>query len=123
MTVQSDQLTSSRNAQKEALGQRLDAIGWGLFLLMLGGLWLVPEEWGLPEGSWLIGTGVIILGLSAVRYFNGLKVSGFWLFLGALALGTGLASILGLDLPVFPILLVIAGAAILLQPVIDRMRS
>lgn len=123
MTVQSDQLTSSENAQKEALGQRLDAIGWGLFLLMLGGLWLVPEEWGLPEGSWLIGAGVIILGLSAARSFNGLKVSGFWLFLGALALGTGLASILGLDLPVFPILLVIAGAAILLQPVIDRMRS
>ena len=122
MTVQGDQLASKENVQEE-LGQRLDAIGWGLFLLMLGGLWLVPEEWGVPEGAWLIGAGVIILGLIAVRYIKGLEVSGFWLFLGALALGTGLASVLGLDLPVFPILLVIAGAGILLKPLLDRMRS
>ena len=123
MTLQSDQLTSNENVQKEELGQRLDAIGWGLFLVMLGGLWLVPEEWGVPEGTWPIGTGVIVLGLIAVRYLRGLQVSGFWLFLGALALGTGLASVLGLDLPVFPILLVIAGAGILLRPLIDMMRS
>jgi hypothetical protein len=38
--------------------------------------------------------------------------------LGALALGSGLAAIYGLDLPVFPILLVIAGAAILLKPLL-----
>lgn len=123
MTVQGDQLASSENAQEEGLGQRLDAMGWGLFLVMLGGLWLVPDEWGVPEGTWLIGTGVIVLGLILVRYLSGLQVSGFWLFLGALALGTGLASVLGLDLPVFPILLVIAGAGILLKPLIDRMRS
>ena len=122
MTVQGDQLASKENVQEE-LGQRLDAIGWGLFLLMLGGLWLVPEEWGMPEGAWLIGAGVIILGLIAVRYITGLQVSGFWLFLGALAFGTGLASVLGLDLPVFPILLVIAGAGILLKPLFDRRRS
>jgi hypothetical protein len=66
---------------------------------------------------------VIILGLIAVRYTKGLQVSGFWLFLGALAVGTGLASVLGLDLPVFPILLVIAGAGILLRPLFDRRRS
>jgi hypothetical protein len=123
MTLQGDRLTSSENSQSEDVGQRLDAIGWGLFLLMLGALWLVPEEWGVPEGAWLIGAGVIILGLILVRYLNGLQVSGFWLFLGALALGTGLASVLGLDLPVFPILLIIAGAGILLKPLLDRMRS
>jgi hypothetical protein len=83
----------------------------------------VPEEWGVPEGTWLVGTGVILPGLILVRYLNGLQVSGFWLFLGALALGTGLASVLGLDLPVFPILLIIAGAGILVKPLIDRMRS
>ncbi len=123
MTVQGEQLTSNESVQEEDLGQRLDAIGWGLFLLMLGGLWLVPEEWGVPEGTWLIGAGVIVLGLILVRYLNRLQVSGFWMFMGALALGTGLASVLGLDLPVFPILLVIAGAGILLKPLFDRRRS
>ena len=29
---------------------------------MLGGLWLVPDQW-IPEGSWLIGAGLIMLGL------------------------------------------------------------
>ncbi len=123
MTLRSDGQVTEENARKEEFGQRLDALGWGLFLIMLGGLWLVPEDWGVPEGTWLIGTGVIILGLILVRYINGLQISGFWLFLGALALGTGLASVLGLDLPVFPILLVIAGAGILLKPLFDRMRS
>ena len=66
---------------------------------------------------------MIVLGLILVRYLNRLQVSGFWMFMGALALGTGLASVLGLDLPVFPILLVIAGAGILLKPLFDRMRS
>lgn len=115
MTALNDQATSAQDADKEALGRRLDGIGWGLFLVMLGGLWLVPEDWGVPEATWLLGTGVIILGLILARYLNGLQVSGFWLFLGALALGSGLADVLGLDLPVFPILIIIVGAGILLR--------
>jgi hypothetical protein len=80
------------------------------------GLWLAPEEWGIPEDAWLVGTGLIILGLGAVRHLNDPKVSGFWLFSGTLALGSSLAAVYGLDLPVFPVLLVIAGAAMLLRP-------
>lgn len=123
MQVQDDQPIDRQEERKRALDQRLDAAGWGLFLIMIGGLWLVPEEWGIPEGAWLVGAGLIILGLLAVRYLNGIKVSGFWVFLGALALGSGLAAIYGLDLPVFPILLIIAGAAILLKPLFDSRRS
>lgn len=123
MTMQDELPMSREETRKKALDQRLDGVGWGLFLIMIGGLWLVPEEWGVPDGAWLVGAGLIILGLSAVRYLNGLKVSGFWLFLGALALGSGLAAIYGLDLPVFPILLVIAGAAILLKPLFDNRRG
>jgi hypothetical protein len=123
MNVQNDQPLDRQEERKKALDRRLDAVGWGLFLIMIGGLFLVPEEWGIPEGAWLVGTGLIILGLLAVRYLNGIKVSGFWLFLGVLALGSGLAAVYGLDLPVFPILLIIAGAAILLKPLFDTVRS
>jgi hypothetical protein len=97
---------------KEALNERLNAIGWGLFLIMLGGLWLAPPEM-VPEGTWLIGTGLIILGLAVVRYLNDIEVSWFWLGLGILALGTGIGDLVGLSLPVFPILLIVAGAATL----------
>lgn len=115
MSTQTDQLAEYEVSREETLGRQLDALGWGLFLIMIGGLWLAPEAWGIPDGAWLVGTGLIILGISAVRRFNDLRVSGFWLFLGALALGAGLADIFAWDLPVFPILLVIAGAAVLLS--------
>jgi hypothetical protein len=105
---------AAQENQKEALNERLNAIGWGLFLVMLGGLWLVPQEM-VPEGAWLIGTGLIILGLAVVRYLNDIEVSWFWLGLGVLALGTGVGELVGLSLPVFPILLIIAGAATLFR--------
>jgi cytosine/uracil/thiamine/allantoin permease len=105
--------------EKSPLEKRLDAIGWGLFLIMIGGLWLAPEHI-FPEGTWLIGTGVIILGLSLIRYMNQIRVSGFMVFLGVLALGSGLGDVFGLDLPVFPILLIIFGAAMILKPFFDK---
>jgi len=114
MTVQDTQPAGAQETAKGALDKRLDAVGWGLFLIMLGGLWLAPEGM-IPEGAWLIGTGVIILVLSAVRYASGIRVSWFWAGLGVLALGTGLSALLGLELPVFPILLIIAGAATLIR--------
>jgi hypothetical protein len=119
MTVQDTQPVDAQETYKEALDKRLDALGWGLFLIMLGGLWLAPEG-TIPEGAWLIGTGLIILGLSVVRYLNGIEVSWFWIGLGVLALGTGLSALLGLSLPVFPILLIIAGAATIVRLLLQR---
>jgi hypothetical protein len=105
--------------ENSALDKRLDAVGWGLFLILVGGLWLMPEGW-VPEGAWLVGAGVIILGLNAVRYFYNLKVSGFWNFMGALALISGITTFLGVDLPVFPILLVLFGIGIIINLLVDR---
>ena len=100
---------------KVMLDRRLDAVGWALFLVMIGGVWLAPEG-ALPEGTWLIGTGVIILGMAFVRRMKGLAINGFWVFMGVVALGTGLSSVLGVDIPVFPILLVIVGLNVLVKP-------
>lgn len=97
---------------KRSLDRRLDSIGWGLFLVMIGGLWLVPEG-RLPGGTWLIGTGLIILGTSLIRYLNDNKVSGFWVFIGLLALGSGVGDVFGVNLPVFPLLLIFIGVGIL----------
>jgi hypothetical protein len=32
------------------MAKRLDQIGWGIFLVMIGVIWLVP---GVPQGTWL----------------------------------------------------------------------
>jgi hypothetical protein len=119
MNEQTDQPQESQDPKKKALDQRLDALGWGLFLIMIGGLWLAPEGW-VPEGTWLIGTGVIILGLMLIRYVNGISVNGFWLVVGLIALGFGISDVFGLDVPVFPILLIIIGVHIVLKPLLRK---
>ena len=108
-------MTNQNKNDKADLDKRLDAIGWALFFIMIGGLWLAPEG-SLPEGTWLIGTGVIILGMTWIRHANKLVISGFWVFMGTLALVTGLSSVFGLNIPVFPILLVIVGLSVILKP-------
>lgn len=119
MNEQTDRPQKTQDPKKKALDQRLDALGWGLFLIMIGGLWLAPEGM-IPEGTWLIGTGVIILGLMLIRYVNGIDVNAFWLIVGVIALGFGISDVFGLDLPVLPILLIIIGVHILLKPLLKK---
>lgn len=119
MTQQPDQDQGNPTVQKKALDKRLDAIGWGLFLIMIGGLWLAPDG-TVPEGAWLIGVGVIILGLMAIRYLYGIKVNPFWLVLGIIALAFGISSVFGLNIPVLPILLIIIGVNIILKPLLKK---
>ena len=82
---------------------------------MIGCLWLIPDE-KLPNGIWLIGTGVIILGLMLVRYLYRIHINGFWFILGVLALAFGLGDFLGVKLPLLPILIVLVGIRILFKP-------
>lgn len=101
------------------LNKRLENISWGLFLVMAGCLWLVPDRF-IPGGTWLVGTGLILLGLNFFRYTKGIRMSGFTLFLGAAALLSGIADFFYVDLPLFPILLILIGANILIRPLLEK---
>ena len=81
-------IPNAQNGEKVKLNKRLETIGWGLFLIILGGFSLVPNEL-IPKGVWSIGIGVIMLGLNATRYFYGIKMSGFTTFLGIVSLLSG----------------------------------
>ena len=94
---------------------RLDQIGWGIFLVMLGTIWLLPH---VPSGTLLCGTGVLLLGLNAVRRQVGIHVSGISVVLGTVALAAGLAELAGVTLPLFPICLVIVGAILIVRPML-----
>ena len=117
MSLQPDSFIPDEDA--EALNKRLEMIGWGLFLIMIGGLMLVPEQY-VPEGLWLVGASLIMLGLNAARYFYHLPLSWFTIILGLLALASGAGDLIGIDLPVFPILLILIGAHILLKSRFER---
>ena len=110
--------TINHSEDKELLNRRLESFGWGLFLLILGVLWLFPEGI-LPKGAWLIAAGVIMLGVNVVRYLNAIKLSGASLMLGFLALLFGVGEFMNLNLPFVAILLIAFGIGIILRPWIE----
>jgi hypothetical protein len=114
-----NQISVSDSASKVALSKRLDDFGWAVLLIAIGTIWLMPEKL-LPQGSWLIAAGIIMLGLNAIRYFNGIKMVGFSLVAGILALLAGLGKFFGLTLPLFAIALIVIGVIMLLKPLLEK---
>ena len=117
--TQAAQAEIVQDEEKAALNKRLETIGWGLFLVMLGGFTLVPEEI-LSKGFWSIGVGLIMLGLNVARYFNGIKMSGFTTVLGIIALLSGTAQLLGMEMLEGALFFIILGAYLLLKPYFDK---
>lgn len=107
------------NEEKAALNKRLESMGWGLFLIMLGGFALVPHEI-IARGFWSIGVGVIMLGLNLARYMNKIKMSGFTTFLGVISLLSGILQLLGWNDFEGAILLIILGAYVIAKPWFDK---
>lgn len=122
MSTRDNPPTNIQRAGEQVLNKRLERIGWALFLIMIAGIALVPDE-QIPAGTWLIGVGLIMLGINAARYLNGIKMSGFTIVLGILALGSGLGDFVGVSLPLFPILLILIGANIILRPLFEKERG
>lgn len=105
------------------VAEKLDQIGWGVFLAMIGVIWLLPR---VPQGTWLIGTGVLLLLLNVIRVRMGIQWSWVSVLLGALALACGLGDLTGIDVPLFPICLLLVGTTLILKPLFsvrDRVRS
>lgn len=109
----------SVNEEKAALNKQLETIAWGLFIIMLGGFAFVPKE-SVPKGAWSIGLGVIMLGLNAMRYFKGIRMSGFTTVLGLVSLVGGLLEIFGSYNLDGAILLIILGVYLLFKPLFDK---
>ncbi len=107
------------DAEKAALNRRLETIGWGCFLIMLGGFMFVPEEI-VKGGFWSIGIGLIFLGLNVARYFNGIRMSGFTTFLGILSLIGGIIQLMGWKSMGGAFFLIILGAYLILKPWFDK---
>ena len=119
MNAQNTQTTATQKPEKAALNKRLESIGWGLFLIMLGGFALVPSA-TLPKGLWSIGIGVIMLGLNVTRYFYKIKMSGFTTVLGIIAIISGVLELMGLNDLGGAIFLIVLGSYLLVKPWFDK---
>lgn len=106
-------------SDKALLNKQLERMGWGAFLIMLGGFALVPDD-VVPQGLWSIGLGVIWLGLNGARYNKGIRMSGFTTFLGAVLLVSGVLELAGLVDVGGAIFLITLGAYVIAKPAIER---
>jgi hypothetical protein len=104
---------------KVTLNKRLETMGWGFFLIMLGGFALVPKD-VVPRGAWSIGLGLLLLGLNLARYLNKIKMSGFTTFLGVISLISGVMEFSGLYEAEGAVLLIILGLYVMVKPYFDR---
>jgi hypothetical protein len=119
MNMQASQAEMTRDSEKRIVKRRIDAVGWGLLLIVSGGALLVPDE-HLAGVAWLIGVGLVLLGAAAVRYLNGIGPGAGNLILGSVALAGGLAGLFGLSLPLLPILLILFGASLLVSALLEK---
>jgi len=103
------QVEGPHREKTDDLSQRLDAVGWALFLIWMGIAFLADVGWGWG----LLGIGVIILGEAAVRGGLNLKIEGFWIVCGALFFLGGLWQLFHVPWPLPPVLLILVGLAVL----------
>ena len=105
-------------ARKREAGRRLESIGWGLFFILLGAIWLAPESL-IPEDKSLmaaaIGVGALLLGVNFARHLSELRPRGGEVVVGALAVIWGVAGFQGVKVPFFPLLFVLIGLTIILS--------
>jgi len=92
-----------------ALTHRLDALGWGLFFIWLGYVLLADVSSGIA----LLGIGVIIWGGQLARLSFRLGLEVFWAVVGTGFVLGGVWQMLGSQLPLFPVLLILAGLAVI----------
>lgn len=116
-----EQVKPGQDPEKAALNKRLESVAWGLFLIMLGGFVLVPDD-TIPKGVWSIGIGAIMLGLNVARYFYKIRMSGFTTVLGILSLLGGIAGLFMKTSLDGALLLIILGAYLILKPWFDKRR-
>lgn len=95
------------------VARRLDAAGWGLFFVWLGFALIANLGWGVA----LLGVGVITLGVQLARSQFGVRFESFWVAVGFLFAVSGVWEIFNFRIRLIPIVLIVAGAALLLSAV------
>jgi hypothetical protein len=94
----------------------LDAIAWGVFIVLLGAGWITSTYYQMDTGiSVALGVGVILIALNLARKTARIAISKFSLFIGVLALALSGAGIVGFAMPFIPTVIVLVGLFIVAE--------
>jgi len=102
--------------EKSTTNKVLDAIAWGVFVVLLGAGWIASAFYQMDTGIYIaLGVGVILIALNLARQGMGISISKFSLFIGLLALALSGSGIAGFALPFIPTVIVLVGLFIVAQ--------
>ena len=102
--------------EKSNSNKALDAIAWGVFVVLLGVGWLTSAYYKVDTGIYVaLGVGFILLALNSARWTMKINVSKFSLFIGLLALALSGAGLIGFAMPLIPTVIVLVGLFIVAE--------
>jgi uncharacterized membrane protein YkgB len=108
-------MTHALESRDKEVNRRIDTIGWGVVLVIVGlsALAGTTTEWKwFSDHGWMIAVGALFLGINLYRFLIGMPISWFTTLLGAFAVAGGLADLTGTDLPIGPAVLIAIGLAL-----------
>lgn len=95
------------------LDERCETFAWGIFFILGGVIFLIPGD---QSDEFLLGIGIILLGLNLIRYMYKIPTNIITIILGMMALVLGIIPLLRrvlnfpkFEVDIFPILFVIIG--------------
>lgn len=97
--------------QSSTTARKLDVGGWGLFFIWVGIALVAHLGWG----AGLLGVGAITLAVQVARGSLSVGAEPFWIVVGVLFVAGGLAEFLALEFNLLPVLLIVAGAALVIS--------
>jgi peptidoglycan/LPS O-acetylase OafA/YrhL len=104
--------------EKTQSNKVLDAIAWGVFIVLLGAGWITSTYYQIDTGIYIaLGVGLILIALNLSRRTIGIKISKFSLFIGLLALALAGSGIAGFDMPFIPTVIVLVGLFIVAEAI------
>lgn len=109
------------DSEHRALDERLDILGWGIALILLALLLLVPGAKALWH--FLVPFGLVFIGMTVARRVLRTRRDPEGLILGVAALAIGLLDLVGIDLRFFPLVptfLALFGALLLANAVLVK---
>jgi len=112
------QVEEVRTTETGNVADKLSAVGWALFFIWVGIALLMK----VGAGVGLLGVGIITLAVQAVRKCFNLKLEVFWVVIGLLFVLGAIWELFQPKLPFVPILLIVAGSALLVSVVMRKAR-
>lgn len=95
---------------------KLDALGWGLFFIWIGIVFLANLGWGIG----LVGFGVVVLGVQIARKYAGLTFEAFWAVVGTVFVIGGIWELLSVRASLIPILCIAAGVWLFVSVLVSK---